>query len=177
MTKYKRIKRRSQKGGEWYNPATWFGTAATNTASTLEKAKQGVQSGLASLQSGLTSADTTLGNIAHDVTETAKSGFSSLAEGVSSLNPLSSSEQNSVPVSTSVHGGGRHRRRARSMKGGKGGLGLTYYAAPVFDLKVAEPNSWQYYENGTNQYSVKGGSRKRRGRKRRRTRRHRNIKI
>jgi hypothetical protein len=74
--------------------------------------------------------------------------------------------------------GGRRRKRARSMKGGKGGLGLTYYAAPVDGLKVAEPTTWQYYANGTNQYSVKGGSRKRRNSKRkprksRRTRRHR----
>ena len=69
--------------------------------------------------------------------------------------------------------GGRRRRRSISMKRSmKGGLGLTYYASPVSGVKVAEPTTWQFYANGTNQYSVKGGSRKRRGHKSRRTRRH-----
>jgi hypothetical protein len=45
------------------------------------------------------------------------------------------------------------------MRGGKGGLGLTYYATPVSGLKVVEPNEWLLYNNGAN---YKGGSRKRR---------------
>jgi len=52
--------------------------------------------------------------------------------------------------------GGRKRRR---MRGGKGGLGLTYYATPVSGLKVVEPNEWLLYNNMAN---LKGGSRKRR---------------
>ena len=60
------------------------------------------------------------------------------------------------------------------MKGGKDGLGLTYYASQVSGIKVAQPTSWQYYANGTNQYSVKGGSKKRRkGRKSRKNRKSR----
>ena len=80
----------------------------------------------------------------------------------------------STEVDPNASSGGKRRKRSRSMKGGKGGLGLTYYATPVSGMKVAEPTSWQFYANGTNQYSVKGGSRKRRGRgrKSRRTRRH-----
>lgn len=54
--------------------------------------------------------------------------------------------------------GGKRRR----MRGGKGGLGLTYYATPVSGIKVVEPNEWLLYNNGVNQ---KGGSRKRRSRK------------
>jgi hypothetical protein len=87
--------------------------------------------------------------------------------GVNNVNPISS-----TGVVSTGSMGGRRRKRCRSMKGGKGGSNLAYYAAPVSGLKVAEPTSWQYYANGVNQYSVKGGSRKRRGRKSRRTRRH-----
>lgn len=71
------------------------------------------------------------------------------------------------------YGGKRGKRsmtkgmtKGKTMKGGKGGLGLSYYASPVSDLKVAEPTSWQYYANGTNQYSVTGGSKKRKNRTR-----------
>jgi hypothetical protein len=56
------------------------------------------------------------------------------------------------------------------MKGGKGGLGLTYYATPVSGLNVAKPTYWI-----PNQ-SIKGGSRRKRkskkSRKSRKTRRH-----
>jgi hypothetical protein len=48
------------------------------------------------------------------------------------------------------------------MHGGKGDLGLTYYASPVQGANVAEPTYW-----------IKGGSRRRKSRKARRTRRHR----
>jgi hypothetical protein len=72
------------------------------------------------------------------------------------------------PAQSSSYGipmGGKLRKRTmnknKTMKGGKGGLGLTYYATPVSGLNVADPTSWQYYANGTNQYSVKGGSKRR----------------
>ena len=50
------------------------------------------------------------------------------------------------------------------MKGGKGGLGLTYYATDVSNsgLKVAEPTYW-----------IKGGSRRRNIKTRRKSRKHR----
>lgn len=51
--------------------------------------------------------------------------------------------------------GGKSRRK--KMRGGKGGLGLVYYATPVSGIKVAEPAYW-----------IKGGSRKRRHRHTRR---------
>jgi hypothetical protein len=65
------------------------------------------------------------------------------------------------------------------MKGGKDGLGLTYYASPVSGLKVAEPTYW--VNSNTNQ-SIKGGSKSKRSdtkrrkssRKSRKSRRHRN---
>jgi hypothetical protein len=72
--------------------------------------------------------------------------------------------------------GGKRRKYTlkgrKHMKGGKGGLGLTYYATPVSNMKVAEPTYWEVYANGTNQYNIKGGSKKRKTKRRtRRTRR------
>jgi len=183
MTKHRRTRRRriNQKGGlfgffesnpnvptqSWGDYFNSFGTKAKEAGNMI---------------------NTSIGNAASATLETANK-----------YNPLASNEINSdqvpsqfpaqvpsqvpsqfpvqVPAQPNSTGsfGGTHRTRARmrarSMKGGKGGLGLTYYAAPVSDLKVAEPTTWQYYANGTNQYSVKGGSRKRRGRKSRRSRR------
>ena len=68
----------------------------------------------------------------------------------------------------SGYGGKRGKQtmtKGKTMKGGKGGLGLTYYASPVSGLQVADPTSWQYYANGTNQYSLTGGSKRSRTRK------------
>lgn len=181
MTKHRKTKRRSQKGGflgfgesedpnapSFWSKLTGWGTSA------VEKTKE-VGSNI----------DTGLGNMGTQASNAVSSTFSAVGEGFSNLIPSSSNVSSppvastttvsSPPVASTTTGytGGRRRRRTRSMKGGKGGLGLTYYATPVSGLAVAEPTSWQFYANGTNQYSVKGGSRKRRGRKSRRTRRHR----
>jgi hypothetical protein len=59
-------------------------------------------------------------------------------------------------------GGKRYRK---SFKGGKGGLGLAYYATPVSGLKVVEPNEWLFYNNMAN---LKGGSRRRKCKTRKR---------
>jgi hypothetical protein len=56
------------------------------------------------------------------------------------------------------------------MKGGKNGLGLTYYASPVSGLAVAKPTYWMN-ANGDCKLT-KGGSRKRRVKKTRKTHRH-----
>ena len=121
-------------------------------------------------------ANNFLGNTANDLTQSVGNIGSSI--GLTSSNPApqpisevqpqvieENPQQNQVPI------GGRRRRRGRTMKGGKGGLGLTYYASPVSGLKVAQPTTWQHYANGTNQYSTKGGSRRRKGRKSRKIRR------
>ena len=113
-----------------------------------------------------------------DATKNAVSGTESYLQGVKNqsgswlsgvknkstgmFSGLFSSDVPNTPVPSTpvpVNYGGRRRRRSRTMKGG---LGLTYYATPVSNMKVAEPTSWQFYANGTNQYSVKGGTRKRR---------------
>jgi hypothetical protein len=60
------------------------------------------------------------------------------------------------------------------MKGGKGGLGLTYYASPVSDLKVAQPTYWEVYGDG---HIMKAGTKRRKNgyknnRRSRRNKRH-----
>ena len=94
-----------------------------------------------------------------------------LRTGNSSFNSPARSNSYGPGIVTG-YGGKRGKRsmtkgmtKGKTMKGGKGGLGLSYYASPVSDLKVAEPTSWQYYANGTNQYSVTGGSKSSRTRK------------
>lgn len=195
MTKHRRPKRtktrRSQKGGFWGfgesqdpNAPSFWGKLTNWGTSAVDKSKELGNS-----------INTGLGDMGTQASNVMSSTMSNVGEGLSSLNPLSSNQvadanippapvtdtnippdTTSVPttqsVSTQGSFGGRRRRYRRTMKGGKGGLGLTYYATPVSGLRVAEPTTWQYYANGTNQYSVKGGSRKRRGRKSRKFRRH-----
>ena len=181
MTKHRRTKRRSQKGGFWSFPSSdpnaptqsWgdyflsLGTKAKDTGSSLNNS---------------------IGNVA-------SSAATSITDGANLLNPFASNESSTTPViqpapvvqaspssqnmgmgqSTMNNNidstGGRRRKRARSMKGGKDGLGLTYYATPVSGMKVAEPTYW--VNSNTNQPAV-GGSRHRQSktRKSRRTRRH-----
>jgi hypothetical protein len=81
------------------------------------------------------------------------------------------------PVQDLSIGGKRRRYTLKGKKNMKGGLGLTYYATPVSNMKVAEPTYWEVYANGTNQYNIKGGSKKktRRSKKRRSKRRSRRV--
>lgn len=182
MTKH----RRSQKGGlpSW---VPFFGSSEQedpNAPSLWSRMSNLGSSTAETIDNKLANAGTTLSNAA-------KSTFLAVGEGFKKTDPfsLNSTTTTTVPVNSSSTtfpqynstyqtnrtSGGRRRKRARSMKGGKNGLGLTYYAAPVEGLSVAQPTTWKFYENGTNQCSIKGGSRKRRNRrsrKSRRTRRH-----
>jgi hypothetical protein len=180
MTKHRKVRRtrRSQKGGEYQDPnaqsSSWFSEITGFFSDVGDKTKDLLNTG-----------NTMVGNATTAVVDTTKSGLSA-------LNPFSSQDSPTIaPVSTNAEPnmamnanqvnttgvvstgsmGGNRKRRARSMKGGKGGLGLTYYAAPVSGLNVAEPTYW--INSNTNQPKV-GGSRRRksRGRKSRRTRRH-----
>jgi hypothetical protein len=207
MTKHRKT-RRSQKGGDWLSPSTWFGssdpyapkkslweTMTGATSDTTSSVTQGA-SNLANQAEGL------LGSAASGITssvgnawESTKSMLSTDVDLTGSTAPMNSSSytapmtnSSTAPMTNSMNSyqnpqqeqqmssyGGKRRRRtmpkSKIMKGGKDGLGLTYYASPVSGIKVAQPTSWQYYANGTNQYSVKGGSKKRRkGKKSRKSR-------
>ena len=179
MTNHRKNRRtrRSQKGGfSLFNPGTWFNSSKPedpNKKTVLDSTKEVLQSGVNSTENFIGTTATSATNVVSNAAGNVKDSVLGLFSSNDTLPSTSSTTipQTTIPQ-TNGTSGGRRRRRAKSMKGGKGGLGLTYYASPVSGLKVAEPTTWQYYANGTNQYSVKGGSRKRRGRKTRRTRRH-----
>jgi len=181
MTKHRKTKRRSQKGGlfgffegsdttpsygekkAWYNPTGWFESSNSQSDSII------------------TQVDTSIGNGATNAINAAKSGMDAVSNSVSNAMESLTSPSDTTQYQTTQYQttplGGKRKRYSRTMKGGKGDLGLTYYATPVSGIKVVEPNTWLLYNNGTNQCSIKGGSRKRRAHRRktkknRQTRRH-----
>jgi hypothetical protein len=183
MTKHRLIKRRSQKGGygEYAdsNVSSLWSNITSSVSKLMTKAKE-------SGSSLLNNVNSSIGNAGQEVKNMGSSLTSSLSKELTmsgspdsnvSKNPsnYTSTTPNQYSSTSSVKSGGKRRRSSRSMRGGKSGLGLTYYAAPVSGLKVAEPTTWLYYANGTNQYTVKGGSRKQRGRKNGKTRRNKKI--
>jgi hypothetical protein len=164
MTKYKKTKRKIQKGGlfgSFDSSQSW-----SNWSSGLwNKTKEKVSSGTTSIETGLE-------GISENTSSSVSSLGTSMSEGLGNLNPFSSNDSSTPDSSTSSFTGGKRKhkygskRRRKTIKGGKGGLGLTYYATPVSGIRVAEPTTWQFYENGVNQYSIKGGSKKRRSHRR-----------
>ncbi len=86
-------------------------------------------------------ANSAIGNMTTGITEGATNMYNS-TDVTTTTNDL-----NTVP--STVSGGKRNKTRNRRMKGGKGDMGLTYYATPVSGLSVAKPTYW-----------LKGGSKK-----------------
>ena len=175
MTKHRRTRRRrSQKGG---GVLDYFGFGSSEPTESYAAPTQSWGEYFSSWgtkgKDAANSLNTTIGNVAASGANVVSDATSSVVSTVSA--PFSSSENTTSPsgqsseMEVNSYGQQGGRRRKRSIKGGSN---LAYYAAPVSGLKVAEPTTWQYYVNGPNQYSVKGGSRKRKGRKGRRTRRH-----
>ena len=177
MTKHRKTQRRRQKGGEWYNPVSWFGTSSADPYAPKRTWGQWFSGATGSAENTLTNIGNSISSGTTNMVNSANNFMKSDVNLTGSQQPIQQQpysnpqpiqQQQQYPNQPAY--GGKRRRHSRRMKGGKGGLGLTYYAAPVLGLKVAEPDSWQYYANGTNQYSVKGGSRKSKTRK---THRHR----
>lgn len=154
MTKHRRTRtrRKSQRGGDWYNPISWFGSSESTEVTSQP-------SGLSGAIDSVTGTTGALVSGTEDLLQQAKEKSGSL---LSSLNPFSSSQEVPATQVTEYNavGGRRRRKTRRNLRGGKGGLGLTYYATPVSGLKVADPTTW-----------LKGGSRRRR--RSRKVRRHR----
>ena len=88
-------------------------------------------------------------------------------------NPDNISQNNNQNFDSLQRGGKRGRRGKQTRRGKRGGgLGLTYYATPVQNLRVAEPTYWEVYGKGN---IMRAGSKKRhnkRARKVRKTRKH-----
>jgi len=183
MTKHRRTRRRSQKGGEYQDPNAqsqgWFSGITSGItglfSSGVEKAKQGLVNANQFIGNTAQKSANAVSDVASNVVDTVSAPFSSSSDTTNQSGMYGNPNQSGMTVNSYGQQAGRRKKRCRSMKGGKGGSNLAYYAAPVSSLKVAEPTTWQYYANGVNQYSVKGGSRKRKGRKCRRTRRNKTL--
>jgi hypothetical protein len=161
--------RKKQKGGFW--------SPFSSDTEDPNASKSGFFENIGSYFSSATDkANAGLGTAASSITDSASSLSSSLSSSVSSsvssLNPFASSASSTSPSTSasstseppSSYGGRRRMKTKRTaMKGGKGGLGLTYYATDVSNtgLKVAEPTYW-----------IKGGSRRKNCRTRRKSRKH-----
>jgi hypothetical protein len=183
MTKHsrRRTRRRIQKGGG-FSDYFGFGSSEPSVQQPPQSSNEGGWfSGVSNFFSGVgDKGKQGLVNFNQYIGDAAQSGMDTVKSGTNSLIPDLSSSADTNGQNVTVESekaiiepiGGRRRKRARSIKGGSN---LAYYAAPVSGLKVAEPTSWLFYANGVNQYSVKGGSRKRKGkgRKIRQTHRHR----
>ena len=206
MTKHKIhkkvTKKQNQKGGDLFNPFTWFegenwggwfsnvGTKAKETTSQIvNSTNQALGAAATNITSGAENIFKSAGNVLNtnvSLTDNANSSIQPIEPQLNPIEPqLNPIEPQVNPVEPQVKPvepqvkpvepqelsiGGRKKRRKYTLKGGKG-LGLTYYATPVANIKVASPTYWQVYANGTNQYNIKGGSRRKRKRKTRHTRR------
>ena len=178
MTKYKRHKKtnkRSQRGGDL---TSWFtGTSSTASGygeSYSEKAKKAYNNSMASLGSWVGSTPSS----SSSYTSSSSSYTPSSSSTSSSYTPASAETMTPTtrPDTTGLARGGRKRRK---MRGGKGGLGLTYYATPVSGLNVAKPTYWipnQSLNGGSRRKRRQRKSRKskksRKSRKSKKTRRH-----
>ena len=159
MTKHRKHRRkrtrRSQKGGGILD---FFGFGSSTEVPVVEE--PGLISNLSDSVSGATSGVVAgAENVLSSSVQKAKDAVSSSGSWLSSLNPFSSGVETQPTIYNSQPTiGGKRRRKSRKMrgakymKGGKGDLGLTYYATNVSNdgLKVVQPTYW-----------IKGGSRHR----------------
>lgn len=163
MTKHRRTKRKTQKGGGFWE---FLGFGSSETTPAIEQPSM--------ISSAISTVTDTTKNIVEGTEgylEQAKQKSSNLISGVTSQ--FSPSTSTPTPSTSSSYApseqtasqqtmGGRRRSKSRKMqrskymKGGKGGLGLTYYATPVSGLKVVDPTYW-----------IKGGSKRRKTRRKR----------
>jgi hypothetical protein len=156
----KNTRRKSQKGGAWYNPTSWFqpsdpyapkrswGDYFSGTTSNIENS-------LSNLSSNIVDSTKSLGS---SISNSVSSVTSNSNTGVSPVEPLQQDSQNMEQLqnaSPEPTYGGKRRMATRKMRGGKNGLGLTYYATPVSGIKVVQPTYWEVYGDG---HIMKAGS-------------------
>jgi hypothetical protein len=137
--KHRRTRRKGQKGGgllyNWFG-IDWFDSPETSSEPIYNNVQTQPEPGI------IEKFDNALGTAGEAVT----GAISSTANAATNL--VSPTQQ---PMYNTGVGGRRRRNASRNLRGGKGGLGLTYYATEVSGFKVAEPTTW-----------LKGGSRRRR---------------
>jgi hypothetical protein len=146
MSKHRRTSRKSQKGGDWYNPMSWFNNTNTYAPKkTLVESATDVTKGAVSSAEGLLSSAAAASQTAWNNT-------------TESTSKLLSTDVNVTGTSNNVPVGGK-RRKNKTIKGGKGGLGLMYYATPVSNMNVVKPTYWEVYNQN-------GGSKRKRTQRR-----------
>lgn len=153
MTKHRKTKRR-QRGGGLFD---WFSSSGSSSEPGMYEKTKNMFSGLFS-QSNTNTNTNTVDPYVQPQSEQSLNIQPQSTEYNSDQNALNQDMTNQVITNEQYNntGGRRSRRRHKKMKGGKGNLGLVYYATPVSGIKVVEPTFW-----------INGGSRKRRH-----TRRH-----
>ena len=150
MTKYKKNKKtnkRRQRGVGWFD--SWPFTSSNDD--------QGYGAQASALGSQASQKVSAMGAEVSEKAGKAKSYFESFFKSspAPSYTPTPTyTPASATPTTRPDTTGGRKRRK---MQGGKGGLGLTYYATPVLKSEVVGPNEWLSYK-----INYKGGSRKRR---------------
>ena len=166
MTKNRRNKKtykRSQRGGVW--PFSGSDPTAPSLTSQASDWFQSKKSGAtSSLGSWFGSTSETPASTYTASSQSTPQYTQSTPQYTPSTPYTASATPTTDPTQSSSSAVGAVGGKRRKMRGGKGGLGLTYYATPVSGLKVVEPNEWLLYNNGVNQ---QGGSRKRRCKSRR----------
>lgn len=199
MTKHKKNKRRTQKGGESLVPMPesrglvpmpetngWFSGLSNWWSGTSEKAKGLLQGTSEKAKGFIQGADNLVGDSVNKVSNVVSDSVSAAQNTLNKTIDLPGTSDTTVApaqVKTDLTGqaslpsmtvGGKRksksRRRCKTMKGGKNSLGLTYYASPVSGLKVAQPTYW-INSNGTKTTSS-GGSRKKNLKKSHKTKRN-----
>jgi hypothetical protein len=166
------MRRQNQKGGLFGSLSNWW---SGSSSSVVDGTENILGSSASAISSGLSSATNSVQGMMSSDVDVSGSNSSSAVDSGSTVD--SSSNSGSTVDSSSNSGsavdssselnnsaGGKRRHR---MKGGKGDLGLTYYATQVQGSNVAEPT---YMINGNN---MNGGSRRRKGRKTRKMRKSR----
>uniref|UniRef100_A0A6C0IUH5 Uncharacterized protein n=1 Tax=viral metagenome TaxID=1070528 RepID=A0A6C0IUH5_9ZZZZ len=164
----KRTHKRKQRGGDWYNPASWF-SSSTDPYAPKKSWADWWSSTTGSAEASLASASESISSGAQNMVSSANN-YLSQDINVSGNNPTNNQIQSNPvnPINNQIQpnpvGGKRRKSRSKSKsyKGGKG-LGITYYATPITGIKTAQPNYW-----------IKGGKKSKRkcARKVKKTRRY-----
>lgn len=163
----KRTHKRKQRGGDWYNPASWFSSSTDPYAPVPPKKSWSDwwSSTTGSAEASLASASNSISSGAQNIMSSAND-YLSQDVNVSNpnTNPINYNPAPApIPINTNPVGGKRRKTKSKSHRGGKS-LGITYYATPVTGMKTAQPNYW-----------IKGGKKSKKGKRKgsKKTRRHR----
>lgn len=158
---------RSQRGGVWYNPLSWFSSEpqyyfGQEEEGIVDKVGNTVKSGLEKADAAIADASTAAAEGAQKLVQSTTDVLNTDVPVLPSNEPKSTFPS-ILPTSNTM--GGRSRSRSRALaksrgrssakarsrhlakKGGRG-LGLTYYASPVDDAKVAQPTYLENYQGG-----------------------------